>query len=136
MNITIKLPDKDFFSPREVAKALDLHVSTVFRFMLKGVRGAKLRWHLIGARRRIGRAEFLAWLEAINDDRHDTKPESRRDQRARHDRDAQFVERQLDAENLQARTVTTIELTAGKVQLRIGWLVAGQDIRRAARRRR
>ena len=92
MNITFKLPDKDSFNPREVAKALDLHVSTIFRFMLNGVRGEKLPWYLVGARPRIGRADLLAWLEAINAGRHDADQESRSDRRVDRTRESQLVE--------------------------------------------
>lgn len=94
----IELPDREHFSVREVAKAMDLRVSTIFRFMSKGVRGRRLRWFLLGARRRVRRVDIVAFLDDLNDGHHNDVQESRRDQRARQERDARLVEQQLSAE--------------------------------------
>ena len=101
MRVDIELPDSGSFSlSRRSARALDVHLSTVWRHILQGIRGKKLRSFLIGGRRRVGRANLLAWLEAINDANHNGDQECRREHHDRHDRDAEAVERALEAEGL------------------------------------
>ena len=94
----ISLPEKDNLSVAELAHALGVHISTAWRFLLHGVRGRQLPSYRVGARRRIRRADVVAWLEAINGGNDDAKPESPREQRADQNRKAQIVEQQLDAE--------------------------------------
>lgn len=40
-------------TPKQTAKLVDVHISTVFRWMFHGVRGKRLASHLVGGRRRI-----------------------------------------------------------------------------------
>ena len=98
MRVEIRLPDKEYLTVSQVAHALEVHITTAWAYLQRGIRGRQLRSFRCGGRRRVLRSDILAWLEAINDDRHDTDKEGRHDQRARQDSDADAVERTLTAE--------------------------------------
>ena len=53
------VPRAQRYSPTELAQALGVNVATVWRWILRGVRGKKLRSVLIGGRRYILRGEDL-----------------------------------------------------------------------------
>jgi excisionase family DNA binding protein len=90
----LTLPDKEVLTVKEVARALDCHLSSVWRFMLRGVRGHRLPSFFVGSRRRVRRDDVVAWLQLINAGRHDaahvpaTKPADR-------NRDGERTEREL-----------------------------------------
>ena len=65
------LPAQDRFSLKELAKAIDKDISTIFRWSGRGVRGNVLRSYLIGGQRYVDRRDFLAFLRAINAARAD-----------------------------------------------------------------
>lgn len=56
----------DRMSPRDVANKLDVHLSTVWRWVLSGVRGCRLQTHRIGGRRYITREGLALFLGALN----------------------------------------------------------------------
>ena len=64
----IKLPGKDRFTVREVSQIVDKHVSTIFRWALRGIRGHRLRLVLIGGQRYVLRQDLLAFFHAINEE--------------------------------------------------------------------
>lgn len=64
----IKLPEKDSFSPAELARAVGKHCATIWRWMVRGVRGHRLASYRLGGQRRIAREDILAFIEAINSD--------------------------------------------------------------------
>jgi len=49
-------------SPRDVARQLRLHISTIHRWMTSGVRGRRLPSRLIGGRRFVIRSDLEEWL--------------------------------------------------------------------------
>jgi transposase len=60
--MSISLPNKDRFSLREVAAILDKHISTVWRWTLRPVRGRLLKTSRIGAQRYVEREDLEAFL--------------------------------------------------------------------------
>lgn len=51
----------------QVAKELDVAVSTTWRWVIKGVKGKKLRSRLVGGRRYVYRRDLSAFLAAEDD---------------------------------------------------------------------
>jgi hypothetical protein len=66
MNLGKLVPQKATFTIAELAKALDVHISSVWRWSLRGVRGHQLRTVHIGGRRRILREDALIFLGDLN----------------------------------------------------------------------
>lgn len=56
----------------QVAKELDVAVSTVWRWTLHGVRGRRLRSRMIGGRRWVDRRSLTRFLEAGTEEETDT----------------------------------------------------------------
>lgn len=48
---------------REAAQLLNVHVATIWRWALHGVRGRRLRTYLIGGRRHIALSDLEAFVE-------------------------------------------------------------------------
>ena len=69
----LKLPDKDPIPINELARVLDVHVSTVFRWgSPRGVRGQRLRLLRLGGRTYVERAAWDAFVCALNSPSADT----------------------------------------------------------------
>jgi len=60
-------------TPGQIARETDNHVSTVFRWMGRGVRGVKLRSFLVGGKRYIYLADFNDFLRELNNHRYPEK---------------------------------------------------------------
>ncbi len=58
----VKLPKKDRFTIREVARILDKHIATIWRWTLKPVRGRLLPRHHIGGGAYILREDLETFL--------------------------------------------------------------------------
>ena len=54
--------DNDRLTVNQVAKRLPVHVATVWRWVLHGVRGKRLNSHLVGGRRYIYGRDLLTFL--------------------------------------------------------------------------
>lgn len=54
--------DNDRLTVNQVAKRLPVHVATVWRWVIRGVRGKRLNSHLVGGRRYIFGRDLLAFL--------------------------------------------------------------------------
>jgi hypothetical protein len=63
------LPAKKRFTEGELARAINKHISTIVRWTRNGVHGRVLRSYLLGGRRYVDRQDFLAFVQAINEDR-------------------------------------------------------------------
>jgi excisionase family DNA binding protein len=100
MHVQIKLPDKEHFSISQLASILDVSAASVWRYVRRGIRGRPLPSFRIGGRRRVARADLLAWLEAINDDRGQADHGRGHEQHARQAREADAVLKMLEAEGL------------------------------------
>jgi hypothetical protein len=61
------LPDRPTFRLAEFARAIGVHVATVHRWRLRGVRGHRLKTYLLGGRRCVDRVDAIAFLAAVND---------------------------------------------------------------------
>jgi excisionase family DNA binding protein len=96
----IHLPDKDSLTVREVANAMGMHVSSVWRHILHGIRGHKLRAIRVGGRRRVLRSDLEAFLEDLNSVRDEVHREIRREQQEDQVRAANRVLEALLAEGL------------------------------------
>jgi len=57
-----QLPER--FTSREVATQLQVHIATVHRWTLRGVRGRKRRSHLIGGRRFVYASDLEEFLNS------------------------------------------------------------------------
>lgn len=55
------------YSMNEAARLLKVHVATIWRWYLHGVRGRKLSTKLIGARRYVLAEDLQTFLAALND---------------------------------------------------------------------
>ena len=81
------------WSVNQLARREKLHASTVWRWMLSGVRGTKLRSIRVGGRRFILENDWLAFSAALNADLADAPSAptpaavSARSERARHELD-------------------------------------------------
>jgi len=60
------VPRTDRQSPNEVARTLGIHIATVWRWILHGVRGRKLSSVVIGGRRYITREALTDFLSTRN----------------------------------------------------------------------
>jgi len=65
----------------QVAKRLKVHVATVYRWTLQGVRGKRLKSFLIGGRRYVAQADLEHFLRP--EDQVVSKDDSRRSRQAR-----------------------------------------------------
>ena len=64
----LKLPDKDPLPVNELAKAMEKHVATIYRWgSRRGVRGHRLRLVRLGGRTYVYRRDWDAFIAAIND---------------------------------------------------------------------
>lgn len=72
--MNIDLPNQPRFRERDLAKALDKHVSTVVRWRQRGVRGHVLRSYLVGGQRYIDRQDFVNFITALNGSESGTSP--------------------------------------------------------------
>jgi hypothetical protein len=89
-----KLPDRDPTPVTELAKALDKHVATVYRWgSPRGVRGHRLRLTRIGGRTYVYHADWEAFENALNADH---VPGSQDPARARGQRE-DGIDAELDA---------------------------------------
>ena len=61
------LPECPTFRLAEFARIVGVHIATVHRWRLRGVRGHRLRTYLLGGRRCVDRVDAVAFLAAIND---------------------------------------------------------------------
>ncbi len=77
----------ELLTMQQVAQELKVHISTLHRWRLHGVRGARLDTLLIGGRRMVLRSQLQAFLTALNNGA---------DSQARAD-PGDDVERELDA---------------------------------------
>ena len=59
--------NRDRLTLGEVASMLDVHISTVWRWVLRPVRGRKLRSHLVGARQYVDRSALEEFLGDADD---------------------------------------------------------------------
>ena len=64
----------------EVARQLNVHISTVFRWTLRGVRGRRLKSFLVGGRRYVGADDLVQFLRPHQESRQDV--DSRRSEHA------------------------------------------------------
>jgi transposase len=55
--------DQERLSLKQVATRLCVHVTTVWRWTLYGVRGKRLRTHMVGGRRYVAVSDLEAFLE-------------------------------------------------------------------------
>lgn len=59
--------DEELISIVRLAKALNVHISTIYRWgTAKGVRGQKLKLIRIGGRTFVQRSDWLAFVDALN----------------------------------------------------------------------
>ncbi len=96
----INLPDQDSLTVREVARALGVHISTSWRYLLHGIRGHKLRAIRVGGRRRVLRSDLETFLENLNSVHDEVHQEIRREQQEEQTRAANRVLEALLAEGL------------------------------------
>lgn len=68
MTATAALNETDRLSVNQLARREHLHVSTVWRWMVSGVRGVKLHATRVGGRRFILESDWLAFSAALNAD--------------------------------------------------------------------
>lgn len=61
-----QLPDEDRLSMSETARLLKRHSATIWRWVLRGIRGYRLRSIHVGGRRYITRQDLEAFLAAVN----------------------------------------------------------------------
>ena len=72
-DIKLNLPEKDPMPINELARVLDVHISTVVRWgSPRGVRGQRLRLTRIGGRTYVRRVDWDAFLRALNSPPADT----------------------------------------------------------------
>ena len=67
-------------SLNEVAKQLNVHISTVFRWSFRGVRGRRLKSFLVGGRRYVDADDLAQFLRPHRESRQDV--DSRRSEHA------------------------------------------------------
>ena len=65
---TATLNETDRLSVNQLARREGVHVATIWRWMLSGVRGIKLRATRLGGRRFILESDWLAFSAALNAD--------------------------------------------------------------------
>ena len=68
------------FSLKQVAKHLRVHIATVYRWTLRGVRGRRLKSFLIGGRRYVDADDLTRFLSPQQESRQDV--DSRRSEHA------------------------------------------------------
>ncbi len=68
MTATATLTETDRLSVNQLARREGVHVATIWRWMLSGVRGIKLRATRLGGRRFILESDWLAFSAALNAD--------------------------------------------------------------------
>lgn len=68
MTATATLTEIDRLSVNQLARREGVHVATIWRWMLSGVRGIKLRATRLGGRRFILESDWLAFSAALNAD--------------------------------------------------------------------
>lgn len=68
MNGTASLPVNDRQTVNQLARREGVHVATIWRWMLSGVRGVKLHATRLGGRRFILESDWLAFSAALNVD--------------------------------------------------------------------
>ena len=61
-----QLSGEDRFSINQIARLLRKHSGTIWRWVLRGVRGHRLRSFHVGGRRYVTRKDLEAFLSAIN----------------------------------------------------------------------
>ncbi len=66
--MTATLNETDRLSVNQLARREGVHVATIWRWMLSGVRGIKLRATRLGGRRFILESDWLAFSAALNAD--------------------------------------------------------------------
>ncbi len=76
MNATDSLPVNDRQTVNQLARREGVHVATIWRWMLSGVRGVKLRATRLGGRRFILERDWLAFSAALNADLAGTPADS------------------------------------------------------------
>ena len=92
--IKLNLPDKDPLPINQLARAIDVHVSTIYRWgSPHGVRGQRLPLLRIGGRTYIQRFDLEAFLRALNNPSTSTTE----DVPSRRAHDQASVEAELDA---------------------------------------
>ena len=64
----------------EVAKQLNVHISTVYRWTLRGVRGRRMKYFLVGGRRYVDADDLPQFLRPYQESRPDV--DSRRSEYA------------------------------------------------------
>jgi hypothetical protein len=67
-------PDVERYSPAQVAWLLGVHIATVWRWILRGVRGRKLASVMIGGRRYVLQSDLDAFLSAEGDQHRPAPP--------------------------------------------------------------
>lgn len=65
---------QDRLTMRQVARKLNVHVSTVFRWAIRGVRGRKLPTVLIGGRRFVLRSQLQKFASGVAESDRRTEP--------------------------------------------------------------
>ena len=83
------------FSLNEVSKNLRVHIATVWRWTLSGVKGRKLRTVLVGGRRFVLQSDLAKFLAP--EEPHSPAPDR--------DRRADIAGRLLDAQGVRAKAV-------------------------------
>jgi hypothetical protein len=68
---TATLHESDRLSVNQLARREGVHCATIWRWMLSGVRGTKLRAIRVGGRRYITESDWLAFNAALNADLQD-----------------------------------------------------------------
>jgi hypothetical protein len=93
--LPLKLPDKDPTPVNELARALDKHVATVYRWgSPRGVRGHRLRLARIGGRTVVFRRDLESFLAALNSDSAPGPSNQTHEAQVREE----LIDAQLDAE--------------------------------------
>ena len=72
MTAKLTVPDSDRLSVNDLARREGVHTATVWRWLLHGVRGHKLRAMRVGGRRFITGADWWTFTTALNADLNDT----------------------------------------------------------------
>ena len=70
----------ELFTLKQVAKHLRVHIATVYRWTLRGVRGRRLKSFLVGGRRYVDADDLVQFLRPHQESRQDV--DSRRSEHA------------------------------------------------------
>ena len=79
-----ELLNSERFTLAQVAERLGVHLTTVWRWALNGVRGRRLRSHLVGGRRYVTAGDLDLFLADRSRPQHDGSAERRTRRRRRH----------------------------------------------------